>query len=99
MAGFDWDPRKELINIRERGIDFTTASWIWGGSVYERVDARRDYGETRIVAYGEAEGYVLAVVYTWRDQARRIISARRADRRERRIYQEAVVRSRASKSD
>jgi hypothetical protein len=99
MVGVEWDPRKEPMNIRERGIDFTAASWIWDKPVYERVDARRDYGETRIVAYGEAEGYVLAVVYTWRGQARRIISARRADRRERRIYQEKVVRSSASQPD
>ena len=50
MDGFEWDPAKEEKNIRERGIDFTMASQIWGRPVLEKIDNRRDYGETRISA-------------------------------------------------
>jgi hypothetical protein len=49
---------------------------------------RHIYGERRIVALGEIEGEVFVVVYTWRGTYRRIISARRANRRERDAYRQ-----------
>ena len=90
MADFEWDPNEEESNIRERGIDFTTATLIWDGPIYETVDTLRDYGEIRIVAFGVVESVVLAVVYTWSGEACRIVSARKADRRERRLYGEEI---------
>ena len=45
-----------------------------------------DYGETRIRCLGEIDGRVYVVVYTWRGQNRRIISARKANDREKREY-------------
>ncbi len=50
---------------------------------------RRDYGERRLVSIGEIDGEVFAIVYTWRGANRRIISARRARRRERDAYRQA----------
>jgi uncharacterized DUF497 family protein len=44
MPPFDWDLKKEEQNIQKHGVDFATASQLWGGSVFERVDSRRDYG-------------------------------------------------------
>jgi hypothetical protein len=99
MAEFEWDSRKEAENIRERGIDFIVGSLIWDSPVYERVDARQDYGEIRLVGFGDVEGDVLAVVYTWRGIKRRIISVRKADRRERRLYREEIQKARGSESD
>jgi hypothetical protein len=87
MAEFEWDPRKETKNIRNHGIDFTTASQIWEGRVFERVDDRHDYGEIRFQAFGIAENRILTVVYTWRANARRLISARRANAREKRLVE------------
>jgi hypothetical protein len=98
MAEFEWDRRKEAQNIRERGFDFIIGSLIWHGPVYERVDARQDYGEVRFVAFGDVEGDVLAVVYTWRGMKRRIISVRKADRRERRLYREEIEKAHDPKS-
>ena len=49
-------------------------------------DDRVDYGERRIRAIGRAGDDILFVVYTWRGEVRRIISARLADRRERNAY-------------
>ena len=66
MADFEWDPAKEQKNIEERDLDFSTASRIWGGPVLERIDDRRDYGETRILAFGKIDGRLTAVLYTWR---------------------------------
>jgi hypothetical protein len=53
----------------------------------ERVDDRRDYGEDRIQVIGLSAGRVLFVVYTRRGDVIRVISARRANRDERKAYE------------
>lgn len=83
---FDWNGAKHERNVAERGFGFDFAALIFTGETIEVEDTRRDYGETRIQAIGEAEGIVLFVVYTERDGVRWIISARKADRRERRRW-------------
>jgi hypothetical protein len=56
-------------------------------------DIRREYGERRIIAYGEVAGRVLVCVYTWRGTAgsplRWIISLRKANRGETNAYRTA----------
>jgi uncharacterized protein len=56
----------------------------------ERVDARRDYGDTRVIAIGQVDGRLMVVVYTWRETARRIISARKANPREKRRFKAEI---------
>lgn len=92
---FSWDERKSEANLAERGFDFEFASAIFTGPTLERDDTRRDYGERRIVAIGIADGIPLVVVYTDRTTSgglieRRLISARRASRKERIAHEEAV---------
>jgi uncharacterized DUF497 family protein len=92
---FEWDPRKSTGNLRIRGFDFEFASLIFDGPTLEREDQRRDYGETRFIAVGLAQGIALTVVYTDRAESgalvRRIISARLSNRRERQAYFEALA--------
>jgi uncharacterized DUF497 family protein len=83
---FTWDDAKNERNRRERGFDFATAALIFGAPVQTILDDRRNYGEERIIAIGEIDGEVLVVVYTNRGQVRRIISARRANRKERETW-------------
>ena len=94
---FSWDAAKHERNLKERGFDFEFATLIFEGPTLEREDARRDYGERRVVAIGIAQGIALTVVYTDRTEAgdvlRRIISARVSDRHERQTYFEATSRS------
>ncbi len=92
MPDFEWDPEKEARNIEKHGLDFATASQIWGGSVTEKADERYDYGETRTIATGVADEGVLVVVYTRRAETRRIISARKANSREKRLFEEEIAR-------
>ena len=99
MAGFQWDSRKEQGNLRKHHFDFTSASLIWGGPVVEKVDDRREYGETRIIAIGEAGKNIVVVVYTWRGEDRRIISARRANSREKSLFEEEIGRRLRTSSD
>jgi uncharacterized DUF497 family protein len=83
---FDWDPAKSERNRHERGLDFATAALIFDGPVQTTLDERRDYGEERMIAIGEVNSEVIVVVYTDRGEVRRIISARRANRKERETW-------------
>ena len=83
---FEWDSIKNQRNIEKHGIDFTDAVRIFERPTLKVVDNRRNYGEKRIVAMGTVEDVILYVVYTVRDDIWRIISARRANRRERKKY-------------
>jgi uncharacterized DUF497 family protein len=92
---FSWDPEKSDANLEARGFDFAFASLIFDGPTLEREDTRRDYGERRVLAIGLAQGLELTVCYTDREHSgqeleRRIISARRSHRRERKAYQQAI---------
>jgi uncharacterized DUF497 family protein len=93
---FQWDERKRRANRAKHGIDFDRAKRVFQAQIVEREDERRDYGEKRVVAYGEVNGVVLCVIYTWRDGVRRIISARRARRDERKDYYAAIQRHSSS---
>ena len=96
---FEWDEEKNGSNLEKHGIDFETAMLIWEGPVVEKVSNRRDYGENRFVVFGMVDNRVLAVVYTWRDNRCRIISARKANRNERRAYRETLARSRPDQGE
>ena len=85
---FEWDSMKNQRNIEKHGIDFANAVRIFENPTFEVVDNRRAYGEKRVVAMGTVDDIILYVVYTTRGGNRRIISARRANRRERRTYRE-----------
>ena len=87
---FDWDSDKAEQNQRERGFGFDFAALIFEGDTIEWPDDRQDYGEARVRAIGQADGVVLHVVFTDRGDMRRIISARAADRKERRRWHESL---------
>jgi uncharacterized DUF497 family protein len=84
---FEWDEAKSRRNFDERGFGFDYAARIFLGPTLERQDQRRDYGEVRVQAIGETDGDVLFVVYTDRGEVRHIISARLANRKERKRWQ------------
>lgn len=88
---FEWDEAKSEENLRERGFDFAYAALIFESPTLEWDDMRRDYGERRIRAIGQVDGTILVVVYTWRRAARRIISARLANRKERDVYRATIT--------
>jgi uncharacterized DUF497 family protein len=89
---YEWDEAKNAANIAKHRIDFDEAVRIFEGPVLENIDRRRDYGEVRIVAFGEVDGRELTVVYTMRGENPRIISARRSYKNERRTYRQVYPR-------
>ena len=81
---FEWDTAKAERNLRVHGISFTVAADVFRDAVWvTRTDDRRQYGEIREITVGlTGSQELLVVVHTTRGDALRIISARRANRRE-----------------
>ncbi len=88
MADVEWDRRKEASNVRKHGIRFAdSVSVLEDDRAITVSDDSID--EERWVTIGmDALGRVLVVVYAWRGEKIRIISARRATARESRQYPE-----------
>jgi uncharacterized DUF497 family protein len=89
----EWDEAKRQANILKHGIDFVDAAAIFDRPFIETEDRRRDYGEQRYQATGEVDARITQVIYTWRGDRRRIISARRARRNERRAYYTGIAQA------
>ena len=89
---FEFDPDKATVNVRKHGVSFADAEGVFLDSLaIHRDDADGDYDEERYVALGMNNiGQLLVVVYTLRDDNVRLISARRATRRERKQYESGI---------
>lgn len=88
---FEWDELKNQRNIVERGLDFADAIEIVNKPVLLRADKRKNYGEDRFIAAGLSCGRLVFIVYTLRSaDIIRIISFRRANSRERKIYETEI---------
>ena len=88
MTPFEWDPKKAATNLRKHGIRFADAvSVLEDDRAITVSDDSID--EQRWVTIGmDAVDRILVVVYTWRGEKIRIISARRATQRESQQYPE-----------
>jgi uncharacterized DUF497 family protein len=87
MIGFAWDEGKSERCLRERGFsfDFVVLAFADPDRRIE-IDDRWDYGEMRYRLYGRIADRLFVVVYTLRGAVIWIISARKADARERRRH-------------
>ena len=85
---FEWDESKARANLRKHGVDFADAATMFDDNRAVTV-ADDDLEEERYVTIGmDALGRVLVVAYTIRGERIRIISARRATKRERAEYEQ-----------
>jgi len=87
MDGFEWDEDKRLSNIEDHGVDFRFAVRVFENPVIEAEDGRSDYGEIRIRALGRVDDDYFVVVYTLRNNNRRLISVWKAGKNGKRRYQ------------
>lgn len=89
---FEWDELKNQRNKTIRGLDFVSAVEVLREAVLFEADRRKNYGEERLVATGVFEGRLVVVVYTRRSSGViRIISFRKANSRERKIYEKKIA--------
>jgi uncharacterized DUF497 family protein len=82
---FQWDPKKEEINLRKHGLAFEDVVCVFERPYLEMPDERHG-DEQRFIVSGEANHRVVIVVYTWRGDCRRIINARKATKAEQKAY-------------
>ena len=87
---FEWDRRKAAANLRKHGVSFDEAATAFAdpsGIVVD--DPRHSTDEVRVALLGHSESSrLLAVMFTERGDRIRLISARKATRREHRHYEE-----------
>ncbi|MDR2268901.1 MAG: BrnT family toxin [Rickettsiales bacterium] len=84
---FEWDEVKNESNLNKHGFYLEAGALVWRDA-YRLVmaDNRKDYGEDRFNCMGDTEFGVLRVCYTMRDDNIRLISVRRANKKERGVY-------------
>lgn len=85
-----YDPKKRAKTLSERGLDFDDAVHVFAGTTINLLDDRKDYGEPRWLTYGQLNGRMVALVWTPRGNNRHIISMRKANDRERKVYEDQL---------
>lgn len=87
-----WDEKKNRTNISKHDIDFNDVIEIFENPMLVCIDNRTDYGEERLLGIGLIKGIIVTIVYTENDEKKtiRIISARKADKNERKNFKEKV---------
>ena len=86
MTLISFDPAKRERTLRQRGLDFADAGQVIDGAVWEFVDDRTDYSETRMTTVGFLVDRMVVIVWTLRGEQHHIISMRKANARERTRY-------------
>ena len=87
---FVWSETKRAANLRAHGLDFVDAARVFEGVTYTFEDDRFAYGEQRFITLGLLAGTPVSVVHTETAHEVRIISFRKASRREAEIYIDAI---------
>jgi uncharacterized protein len=87
----EFDPVKSAKNAKERGLPFDLAAEIEWRKAVISVDDRFMYGEERRIAFAPMRGRLYAVCYVLRGKKRRIISFRKANKQEERLYAKATA--------
>lgn len=88
MKEFEWDESKRRLNLEKHNIDFAGALRIFEDKYRIEAELIKN-NELRYITMGEVENVVLLLVYTRRGKKIRLISARRASKKERVTYFEA----------
>lgn len=84
---FEWDDAKAARNSRDHQVTFDFARYAFDDpALIGHADTRKDYREDRYVVLGRVNGRLLVVVFTPRGTAIRLISARKANHRERQAF-------------
>jgi uncharacterized DUF497 family protein len=85
---YQWDKYKAASNLQKHGIEFADAVAVFSDDLAITIPDNR-FDEDRFVSIGmDAFGRILVVVFTWRGEDIRLISARLAERHERKQYEE-----------
>ena len=81
-----FDEAKRQANLLKHGFDFVGSEVVFSGFTITREDAFDSYGELRLQTIGLLQGVVVFIVHTPRGRADHVISIRKAQKHEERIY-------------
>ena len=95
----DFDPGKNATNLGKHGLPLAAAAELSWEAALVWLDDRADYGEVRMVALAPIGEILYFVAFVGRESRRRIISLRRANRREVSHYVKAVKEDRPEDAD
>jgi len=84
---YEWDENKRAANKAKHGVDFADAERFDWQTAIEVTDSRVPYGEERFIALGHLGKRLHVLIYTRRRGVIRLISLRRANKRERDYYE------------
>lgn len=88
---FTWDENKRQITLQERGLDFADMKvFDWETAIFIE-DVRQDYPEVRFVSTGFLRQDLVVCAWCYRESKTRIISLRKANKRERKHYEKAIA--------
>ena len=87
---FTWSETKRAANIKAHGLDFVDAASVFEGVTFTFEDDRFSYGEQRFVTLGLLAGVAVSVVHTEKEYQIRVISFRKACKRESQIYYDEI---------
>lgn len=87
---YEWDRAKNLTNQQKHGLYFEDAQIVFEGETITFEDNRADYGERRFITLGKLGGRVVIIAHAPRGAGTRIISMRKANEREKKIYQKRL---------
>jgi hypothetical protein len=87
---YEWDEAKNRKNIVKHGLNFEDAEQVFSGPCVSFEDDRFAYGEERFITLGLLAGRLVVIAHAPRNEGTRIISMRKGNRREQKIYQKRL---------
>jgi uncharacterized protein len=89
----EWDDKKRSNALAERGLDFADVAGVDWATAFTVEDARLDYAEARFVTMAPINNRLCVFAWCQRGEALRVISLRKANKRERNKYEKAIRQS------
>ena len=86
----EFDQAKREKTLDERDLDIARSDEIFSGVHFTAQDSRKDYTEDRFITMGNLDNRLVVLVWTPRDEVRRVISMRKANDREKAFYDRYV---------
>lgn len=87
----EFDPEKNKANQSRHGLRFESVRFLDWDSALFKEDSRHDYGETRYIAYAMKKERLYIVCLTFREDSLRILSFRKANKREVAYYEQETA--------
>ena len=85
---YEWDEAKNRKNLAKHCLSFEDAAEVFSGPCVTFEDDRFEYGEERLITLGLLAGRLVVMAHSPRDEGTRMISMRKGNRHEQKIYQE-----------